>query len=133
MKTLQEQYNLIKEGKGHKGTFLKEAKRKFPNMINNAATFDQATHILKKRSVIQENYVDLKPISKIDTLNPNKESWENKFENFLAEAGKKELNPIVNNEDKVNTKEQEEKVKADPNYKFEIEGGAHGKYKSISE
>ena len=26
MKTLQEQYNLIKEGKGHKDVFLKEAK-----------------------------------------------------------------------------------------------------------
>ena len=51
MKTLQEQYNLIKEGKGHKGVFLKEAKNKFPNMINKAATYDQATHILKKRSV----------------------------------------------------------------------------------
>ena len=61
MKTLQEQYNLIKEGKGHKSVFLKEAKSQFPGMINNAATFDQATHILKKRSVISENYVDLKP------------------------------------------------------------------------
>ena len=49
MKTLQEQYNLIKEGKGHKGVFLKEAKNKFPNMINKAATYDQATHILKKK------------------------------------------------------------------------------------
>ena len=37
MKTLQEQYNLIKEGKGHKDVFLKEAKKKFPNMINKAA------------------------------------------------------------------------------------------------
>ena len=40
MKTLQEQYNLIKEGKGHKDVFLKEAKNKFPNMINKAATYD---------------------------------------------------------------------------------------------
>ena len=34
--------NLIKEGKGHKDVFLKEAKTKFPNMINRAATYDQA-------------------------------------------------------------------------------------------
>ena len=27
MKTLNEQYQLIKEGKGHKGVFLKEAKK----------------------------------------------------------------------------------------------------------
>ena len=29
MKTLTEQYRLIKEDKGHKGIFLKEAKRQF--------------------------------------------------------------------------------------------------------
>ena len=47
MKTLQEQFNLINEGKGHKGVFLKEAKRKYPNMVTNSATFNQATKILK--------------------------------------------------------------------------------------
>ena len=30
MKTLNEQHKLIKEGKGHKGVFLKEAKAQFP-------------------------------------------------------------------------------------------------------
>ena len=38
MKTLQEQYNLIKEGKGHKDIFLKEAKKKF--------------HVLKKWKIL---------------------------------------------------------------------------------
>lgn len=55
MKTLQEQYNLIKKGKGHKGVFLKEAKRLFPNIVPNFATFDQATKLLRQRSVISEN------------------------------------------------------------------------------
>lgn len=55
MKTLQEQYNLIKKGKGHKGVFLKEAKRLFPNIVPNAATFDQASKLLKQRSVISEH------------------------------------------------------------------------------
>ena len=55
MKTLQEQYNSIKKGKGHKGVFLKEAKRLFPNIVPNFATFDQATKLLKQRSVISEN------------------------------------------------------------------------------
>ena len=41
-KTLQDQYLLIKEGKGHKGVFLTEAKRQFPNIVRNAATFDEA-------------------------------------------------------------------------------------------
>ena len=54
-KTLQTQYNLIKEGKGNKEVFLKEAKRIFPNYIPNAATFNQAENILKQKSIISEN------------------------------------------------------------------------------
>ncbi len=84
MKTLQEQYNLIKEGKGHKGVFLNEAKRNFPNLITNSATFEQAEKILKNKSVLNENYVDLKPLNIItsEDLNGKKESWEVKFNNF---------------------------------------------------
>ena len=127
MKTLQEQYNLIKEGKGHKDVFLKEAKSKFPGMINNAATYDQATHILKNRSVISENYIDLKPIN---TIEPTaKQNWEDKFANFLAEAGDKSLNPIVNNDMKANTKESEEKLSSDSKLKFEMETNQTGRYK----
>ena len=55
MKTLQEQYNLIKEDKGHKDVFLKEAKSRYPNLISNVLTYDQATTILKQRSIIQEH------------------------------------------------------------------------------
>ena len=55
LKTLQNQYNLIKEGKGNKEIFLKEAKRQFPNLVRNAASFDEATSILSKRSIIAEN------------------------------------------------------------------------------
>jgi hypothetical protein len=53
-KTLQTQYNLIKEGKGNKEVFLKEAKRIFPNYIPNAATFNQAEVILSQKSIISE-------------------------------------------------------------------------------
>ena len=67
MKTLQEQYNLIKKGKGHKGVFLKEAKRLFPNIVPNSATFNQTTKLLKQRSVISENIFPLIPSS---GLNP---------------------------------------------------------------
>ena len=81
MKTLQEQYNLIKEGKGHKDIFLKEAKKKFPNMINKAATYDQAAYILRKRSVISENYIDVKPINTIEET--PKQDWEKKFNQFI--------------------------------------------------
>ncbi len=61
MKTLQEQYNLLKEGKGHKGIFMKEAKRLFPNIVPNSATYNQTAKLLKQRSVISENIFPLMP------------------------------------------------------------------------
>ena len=54
-KTLQEEYNLIKEGKGSKEIFLKKAKSSHPHLIRNASTFNEAEMILKQRSVISEN------------------------------------------------------------------------------
>jgi hypothetical protein len=85
--TLQEQYNLIKEGKGHKGVFLTEAKKQFPNMLTNPMGFEEASKMLKTRGVISENYVDLKPINTIEAS--PKAAWENKFAQFLAEEAKK--------------------------------------------
>ena len=55
MKTLQEQYNLIKEGKGNKDYFLKTALRQFPDMLSPVNTFDDTVRILKNRSIINEN------------------------------------------------------------------------------
>ena len=60
MKTLQEQYNQILNGEGRKDLFLKEAKSKYPNLISNVTSFGEAEKILKNKSVINENYVDLK-------------------------------------------------------------------------
>jgi hypothetical protein len=54
MKTLQEQYNLIQEGKGHKDMFLKSARRLFPEYITNFASYNEATTILKQKSIISE-------------------------------------------------------------------------------
>jgi hypothetical protein len=80
MKTLQEQYNLLKEGKGHKGTFMKEAKRQFPNIVHNAATFEQTTKALKRRSIISENIF---PLLSSSGLNPF-----TSFDKFLNEEDK---------------------------------------------
>lgn len=55
MKSLQNKYNLIKEGKGNKELFLKEAKSMFPNIVTNVLTYDQAIHNLVERGVITEN------------------------------------------------------------------------------
>lgn len=54
MKSLQDKYNLIKEGKGNKELFLKEARTMFPNVVTNVLTFDQAIHNLSERGIISE-------------------------------------------------------------------------------
>jgi hypothetical protein len=82
--TLQEQYNLIKEGKGNKDVFLKTVKSSHPHLIRNAADFKEATTILKQKSIISENFVGFEPIN-----NPTareKEGYEVKFSKFLEEA-----------------------------------------------
>ena len=97
-KTLQDQYLLIKEGKGHKGVFLTEAKRQFPNIVRNAATFDEAVASLKTKNIISENVLMVMPAI-MDR--PKKESYETAFEDFLAEARKKE-----NEDEKVKAEEK---------------------------
>ena len=120
MKTLQEQYNQIQKGEGRKDLFLKEAKSKYPNLVSNLTSFSDAEKILKSKNVINEELggvVTLKPVNTLtsEDFNPNKEAWENKFANYLAEAGKKSLNPIVNTEveKKENDKAGDEKIKAE--------------------
>ena len=107
MKTLQDQYKLIKEGKGHKGVFLKEAKQMFPNYIRNAATFEEASNILRDKNVISENLVGIEPIN---TISRKKESYETAFENFLEEARKKNDND-PNAEIKKVSQQVEDKLK----------------------
>jgi hypothetical protein len=107
MKTLQDQYKLIKEGKGHKDVFLKEAKQMFPNYIRNAATFEEASNILRDKNVISENLVGLEPIN---TISRKKESYETAFENFLEEARKKNDND-PNAEIKKVSQQVEDKLK----------------------
>lgn len=52
--TLQEQYNLLKEGKGDKNTFMKSVRRLFPNLVNNTTPYDSAVTILKHKQIISE-------------------------------------------------------------------------------
>jgi hypothetical protein len=54
MKTLQEQYILIKEGKGNKDHFLKQAKNLFPEYINQYSSYDSTVSVLKSKSILSE-------------------------------------------------------------------------------
>jgi hypothetical protein len=97
-KTLQDQYLLIKEGKGHKGVFLADAKRDFPQYVPNAASFNEAVASLQTKNIISENIIGLSVVAGYEPK--KKESYETAFEAFLAEAKKKKEN-------------EDEKVKAE--------------------
>jgi hypothetical protein len=84
MISLQNQYNLLKEGKLAKDVFLKYAKETFPQYIPNSMGFEPAIHILKQRSVIREDS-SYKEVPK-----KTEEGFEKKFKSFLAEAKKEE-------------------------------------------
>ena len=54
MISLQEQYNLIQEGKGHKDVFIRCAKSLFPFVIPNSAGINETVQTLKKRGIISD-------------------------------------------------------------------------------
>ena len=85
MKTIQEQYNQIKKGKGNKEIFLKEVKRNYPSMVVNSATFTQAEKILLNRSVLSEN------ISGVVTQSNTQPDWFKIFDKNMEII--KEANP----------------------------------------
>jgi len=115
-KTLQDQYLLIKEGKGHKGVFLTEAKREFPHIVRTAATFDEAVASLKTKNIISENVISVMPAI-MDR--PKKESYETAFEAFLAEAKKKNEDEKVKAEEKKVSKPVEEDLEKNFDYSDE--------------
>jgi hypothetical protein len=115
-KTLQDQYLLIKEGKGHKGVFLADAKRQFPNIVRNAATFEEASSCLITKNIIAENVIGLTAVN--SPFEPKKkESYELAFENFLAEAKKKDEDEKVKAEEKKVSKPVEEDLSHNFDYK----------------
>ena len=114
MRTLTEQYRSVKEGKGPKDVFLKEAKRQFPNLVTNRATFKEASTILKQKGIISENYVDLKPIN--NPIERKKEGFENAFAKFLAEAeAKAEEKKVTKEVEDIDENNYDYDDKKDPN------------------
>ena len=83
MKSLQNQYNAIQEGKGQKDVFLKSVKRLFPDMIPNHFGFNETTNILKQRGVISEMVIGR------GIAQPKDNPFKN-FDKFLSEEVKAE-------------------------------------------
>ena len=78
--TLQEQYNLIQEGRGNKNAFMKSALSQFPNLFNNHTEFNTAVSVLKQKQIISEG------IGGIVTSGNPFINWKE----FLAEEAKAE-------------------------------------------
>jgi hypothetical protein len=110
-KTLQQQYILIKEGKGSKDDFLKSARRVFPDYISSLTDYNTAINILKNKSILSEG------VGGIATQNPNKPDWFKIFDTNLKEAvgvkDKKEYGD-QNTFDKI-----DKDVQADLNHNFD--------------
>ena len=110
-KTLQQQYILIKEGKGSKDDFLKSARRVFPDYISSLTDYNTAINILKNKIILSEG------VGGIATQNPNKPDWFKIFDTNLKEAvgvkDKKEYGD-QNTFDKI-----DKDVQADLNHNFD--------------
>ena len=94
MATLQEQYNLIKEGKGDKQHFLKQAKYLFPEYITSLNDFDTTVHILKSKSLLSE------AVGGIVTLKPSNTDWFKIFEAEVKAHNKQTEKELVDLETK---------------------------------
>ena len=79
-KTLQQQYNSIKEGKGNKEHFLKQARYLFPEYLTVHNTYEQTVGILRGKSIISE------AVGGVVTLNNKKPDWFKIFDTNLKEA-----------------------------------------------
>jgi len=98
--TLQEQYNLLKEGKMNKQHFFKSARHLFPDLITPTNSFTDAVTILKNRGVISEGIGGLVTTGKkqdwhaifnenIAKLKENSEEEKiNKLKDIMAKAEK---------------------------------------------
>ena len=86
-KTLQEQYNLIKKGKGNSEIFQKAAKTQFPNMVRNAASLKETIASLKHGHIITEGI----PLGMGNSTKNNNPDWFSIFDenmNLVAEEAK---------------------------------------------
>lgn len=81
--TLQEQYNLIQEGKGNKQHFFKSVRQLFPNLVTPINTYEDTVRILKNRGIIAEG------IGGVVTKGKTPD-WHQIFKENITEAAKAE-------------------------------------------
>jgi hypothetical protein len=80
MKTLQQEYQLIKEGKGNKDHFLKMARNMFPEYIAHGNDFNATVSILKSKSLLSE------AVGGVVTQSTTQPNWFKIFNEKIEEA-----------------------------------------------
>jgi hypothetical protein len=81
MKTLQTQYNLIKEGKGDKAYFMKLARYNFPDLVTPVLSYNDTITVLKNKSILSEGIGGVVTTGK-------KQDWHAIFKENITEAAK---------------------------------------------
>ena len=72
--TLQEQFNAIKNGKGNKVQFLKQARSLFPQYLNQYSDYNTSVNVLKSKQIINE------AVGGVVTKGFNITNWKQIFE-----------------------------------------------------
>ena len=99
-KTLQEQYNLIKEGKGSKEHFMRTVRHTFPDLITPTLSYNDTVTVLKNKSILSESIGGL-------VTTGRKQDWHDIFKENMA-------NLKEDNEDKLN--QAKKYYLSNPNY-----------------
>ena len=86
MRTLQEKYNGINEGKFTKDQFLRDARMEQPNLVTQFNGYDDAVQILKNRGMIQEGINPQKYLSKIREVIKNPEYEIQRSDTHMSQA-----------------------------------------------
>jgi hypothetical protein len=81
MKTIQEQYNQILEGKGDKDFFMKSIRRIFPQYITKYNSFSDAVKVLKNKNIITEAKAKGPKAEEKKPSKEVKDSMKNTFDN----------------------------------------------------
>jgi hypothetical protein len=119
MKTLQEQYTLINEGKGDKNFFLKQARHLFPEYVNQYTDYNNAVKILKSKSILHENIntisTSTKSIFQIFKENINEMNMDKVYKVFDYFKDKsyeftKDVKPVMNKMGLTSDEQQEVEV-----------------------
>ena len=107
MATLQQQYNLIKEGKGDKQFFLKSARYQFPDYITSLTDFNTSIQILNSKGILNE-----------ESKSTVKKDWFKIFENNIKEAVGVKNTKTYGNQNEFEGSKEEQKIEDEANFDY---------------